>query len=348
MAPQYPYGGNVGAGHVYIDAIRQAQLDADVAKKVQARLNAEAAKKIIERGGSTPTRVSFIPRSAPNVPTRMAAQSPGFFQRLSGFGKYLGNPLVQGSIDVGGRLLAGQPVDEIIPQAGGGMAGSLLGLKIGSRFGPPGALIGSGAGYFLGSYLGGALDGSIEPQTPMSRTGVSGLTDYLNNTPDRKIEPIGIEEKPTKYDTEKITDAELEALNKTIQPIVPESVNPLAPRAPRVESGSPAALPGRDPVLSTPNNMQSELLKEATTMRRAKEMKELGITGGDEAMNKGSAMHKWLSIHGDMADNLIRDKRMREVRIAREFDRDFPTDARGLDGQMGNFEALSANREKFA
>lgn len=123
-------------------------------------------------------------------------------------------------------------------------------------------------------------------------------------------------------------------------PIVPESVNPPAPQVPRVESGSSAALPGRDSVLSTPNNMQSELLKEATTMRRAKEMKELGITGGDEAMNKGSAMHKWLSIHGDMADNLIRDKRMREVRLAREFDRDLPTDARELDGQMGNFEAF--------
>ena len=102
----------------------------------------------------------------------------------------------------------------------------------------------------------------------------------------------------------------------------------------------PPALTNQEPVSSTPNNMQSELLKEATTMRRAKEMKELGITGGDEAMNKGSAMHTWLNTHGELADNLIRDKRMREVRIAREFDRDLPTDARGLDGQMGNFEAF--------
>jgi hypothetical protein len=303
LAPQYPYGGNVGAGNAYMDAIRQTQLDAD------------AARKIIERGGSTPTR--------------MAAQSPGFFQRLSGLNKLFSNPLIQGSIDVGGRLLVGEPVDEIIPQVGGGMAGSALGAKVGSRFGIPGVLIGSTGGYFLGSYLGGVLDGSIEPQIPMSRTGVSGLTDYLNNAPDRKTEPVVIKKNPINsvpegYDgyrgpggapgSEEITDAELAALNETIQPIVPESVNPPAPVPPRVESGSSAALPGRDSVLSTPNNMQSELLKEATTMRRAKEMKELGITGGDEAMNKGSAMHKWLSIHG----------------------------------QMGNFEAFRSNREEFA
>jgi len=273
------------------------------------------------------------------------AGSPGVLQRL---GKMFNNPFVQGSIDVGGRLLAGEPVDEIIPQVGGGMAGSSLGSRLGSRFGLPGVLIGGPVGYFLGSYLGGVLDGSIEPQVPMSRTGVGNLTDYLNNIPDRKTEPVVIKEEPNKSVPEEITDAELAALNETIQPIVPESVNPPAPQTPRVESGSTAALPGRDPVLSTPNNMQSELLKEATTMRRAKEMKELGITGGDEAMDKRSAMYTWLSTHGDMADNLIRDKRMREVRIAREFGRDLPTDARGMDGQMGNFEAFRANREEFA
>jgi len=290
------------------------------------------------------------------------AGSPGFLRRLMGLGKVLNHPLIQGSVDVAGGLFFGAPVDEIIPQVGGGMAGSALGAKVGSRFGLPGVLIGGPVGYFLGSYLGGALDGSIEPQTPMSRTGVSGLTDYLNNIPDRKTEPVVIKKNPINsvpkgYDgyrgpggapgSGEMTDEELAALNETIQPIVPESVNPPAPQAPRVESGSSAALPGRDSVLSAPNNMQSELLKEATTMRRAKEMKELGITGGDEAMNKGSAMHKWLSTHGDMADNLIRDKRMREVRLAREFDRDLPTDARGMDGQMGNFEAFRANRGEF-
>jgi hypothetical protein len=276
----------------------------------------------------------------PYTGTVRKAGSPGFLQRL---GKMFNNPFVQGSIDVGGRLLLGEPVDEIIPQVGGGMAGSALGSKLGSRFGLPGVLIGGPVGYFLGSYLGGVLDESIEPQIPMSRTGVSGLTDYLNNIPDRKTEPVVIKEKPNNSVPEEITDAELAALNEKIQPIVPESVNP-----PRSESGSSAALPGQDSVLSTPSGMQSELLKEATTMRRAKEMKELGITGGDEAMNKRSAMHTWLSNHGDMADNLIRDKRMREVRIAREFGRDLPTDARGLDGQMGNFEAFRANREEFA
>ena len=115
------------------------------------------------------------------------AGSSGFLRRLMGLGKVLNHPLIQGSVDVGGRLLAGEPVDEIIPQVGGGMAGSALGAKVGSRFGIPGVLIGGAGGYFLGSYLGGVLDGSIEPQTPMSRTGVSGLTDYLNNIPeDRK------------------------------------------------------------------------------------------------------------------------------------------------------------------
>lgn len=114
---------------------------------------------------------------------------------------------------------------------------------------------------------------------------------------------------------------------------------------PEIEIISPSQEPPTSTLSSeTPveevNSMQSELLKEATTMRRAKEMKELGITGGDEAMNKGTPMHTWLSTHGELADNLIRDKRMREVRIAREFDRDLPTDARGLDGQMGNFEAF--------
>ncbi len=115
--------------------------------------------------------------------------------------------------------------------------------------------------------------------------------------------------------------------------------------SPPPETRPPAARPGQEPVSPTPNNMESELLKEATTMRRAKEMKELGIHGGDEAMNKESPMHIWLSNHGELADNLIRDKRMREVRLARKFDRDLPTDARGIDGQMGNFEAFNANRQ---
>ena len=91
--------------------------------------------------------------------------------------------------------------------------------------------------------------------------------------------------------------------------------------------------------------MQSELLKEAMTMRRAKEMAELGIYGGEQAMTKGSDMYKWVQTHGDLADDLIRDKRMKEVRIARMFGRDLPTDAAGMDGQKGNFEAFEGMRE---
>ena len=134
---------------------------------------------------------------------------------------------------------------------------------------------------------------------------------------------------------------EAEEKNSEDGPPLPET------RPPTVANQEPASptVANQEPVSSTSNNMQSELLKEATTMRRAKEMKELGIHGGGEAMNKGSAMHTWLSTHGELADNLIRDKRMREVRVAREFDRDPPTDARGLDGQMGNFEAFNANRQ---
>jgi len=91
--------------------------------------------------------------------------------------------------------------------------------------------------------------------------------------------------------------------------------------------------------------MQSELLKDAMTMRRAKEMAELGIHGGEQATTKGSDMYEWVRTHGDLADDLIRDKRMKEVRIARMFGRDLPTDAAGMDGQMGNFEAFEGMRE---
>ena len=144
------------------------------------------------------------------------------------------------------------------------------------------------------------------------------------------------------------SDPELMALYEEIkgQPLDPRikigRSDPFAPFSDKPDEVNP---PLPEPVSPTPNNMESELLKEATTMRRAKEMKELGIHGGDEAMNKGSAMHTWLSTHGDLADNLIRDKRMREVRVAREFDRDLPTDARGLDGQRGDFEVFKVNRE---
>jgi len=124
-------------------------------------------------------------------------------------------------------------------------------------------------------------------------------------------------------------------------PVARETEEKNSEDGPPLPETRPPAVENQEPVSPTPNNMQSELLQEATTMRRAKEMKELGIHGGDEAMNKESAMHKWLSTHGELADNLIRDKRMREVRVAREFDRDLPTDARGLDGQMGNFEAFN-------
>ena len=137
------------------------------------------------------------------------------------------------------------------------------------------------------------------------------------------------------------SDPELMALYEEIkgQPLDPRikigRSDPFAPFSDKPDEVNP---PLPEPVSPTPNNMESELLKEATTMRRAKEMKELGIHGGDEAMNKGSAMHTWLSTHGDLADNLIRDKRMREVRVAREFDREF-------DGTMGDFEAFKVNRE---
>lgn len=113
---------------------------------------------------------------------------------------------------------------------------------------------------------------------------------------------------------------------------------------PKREQGSSGTLPGRDTTLSTPKtqgvDMQSELLKDAMTMRRAKEMAELGIYGGKQAMTKNSDMYRWVHNHGDLADDLIRDKRMKEVRIARMFGRDLPTDPAGMDGQMGNFEAM--------
>ena len=129
----------------------------------------------------------------------------------------------------------------------------------------------------------------------------------------------------------------------------PESVAPTVSEEPVREQGSAAALPGQSTTLSTPkaegDDMQSELLKDAMTMRRAKEMAELGIYGGEQATTKGSDMYKWVQTHGDLADDLIRDKRMKEVRIARMFGRDLPTDAAGMDGQMGNFEAFEGMRE---
>jgi hypothetical protein len=260
----------------------------------------------------------------------MAGTNPGVLRYLRN------NPLARGLGRYAGRN---------VPRAIGREVSSILGGTLSSLI--PGALgVPSGGATLLtvpAAYYAGSSGA-----TALYETVMNNLLGTDNPVIARKTEPVVIEEKPNKSVPEEITDAELAALNETIQPIVPESVNPPPPQAPRSESGSSAALPGQDSVLSTPSGMQSELLKEATTMRRAKEMKELGITGGDEAMNKGSAMHTWLSTHGDMADNLIRDKRMREVRIAREFGRDLPTDARGLDGQMGNFEAFRANREEFA
>ena len=319
MAPQYPYGGNVGAGNAYKDAIRQTQLDAD------------AARKIIERGGT---------------PTRMAAQSPGFLQRLKGIKGPAGLAILGSLIDatrIPGDMQEARdegrdPNRALVESLSGIGLGGLLSAVNSAFVAEPGDPLLSPMIVGYKSYEGGDEMGRKGARKFLNF--VLGEEEITNNDMSNQEGYDGYRGPGGAPDSGEMTDAELAALNETIQPIVPESVNPPAPVPPRVESGSSAALPGRDSVLSTPNNMQSELLKEATTMRRAKEMKELGITGGDEAMNKGSKMYKWLSIHGDMADNLIRDKRMREVRLAREFDRDLPIDARGLDGQMGNFEAF--------
>lgn len=116
-----------------------------------------------------------------------------------------------------------------------------------------------------------------------------------------------------------------------METIYPESTPQPPSEEPVREQGSAAALPGQSTTLSTPktegDDMQSELLKDAMTMRRAKEMAELGIYGGEQATTKGSKMYQWVHNHGDLADDLIRDKRMKEVRIARMFGRDLPTDA---------------------
>ena len=289
-----------------ITSARQAQLDADVAKKVQARLNAEAAKKIIERGG--------------NIPTRMAGSNPvlSYFKN---------NPLSGGAAVLGtlwdARLIPeemqkardeGRDPNRALVEALVGLASGGISAGVGTAmYAEPGDL------FVAPTIIGSTL---YEVGDEYGRKGTRKLLNFVLGEEEITSKPMANEKEPPV--PEDITKEELERLNKTIVAPLPET--------------RPPTVVNQEPVPSTSNNMQSELLKEATTMRRAKEMKELGIHGGDEAMNEGSPMHTWLSTHGELADNLIRDKRMREVRVAREFDREF-------DGTMGDFEAFKVNRE---
>ena len=357
MAPKYPYGGSVSEGELYIDALRQVDADAEAARRL-----AEAA---------TPAASNSV---------RVAGTNPGFLSRLKGLGGralgFLGNPGVQGVADLAYKFAEGKPAREAIPEVAGGMTGSALAARY-----APGMtkLPASIAGYFLGEYLGGLAAGQIEPD-PQTRTGLG--IDELQEMRD-KIRAQAAEEPEveTRNPTPEVETRNLIPVSDPVATDYPEDVPPpvirkpidpvqgtlvstppmvppdaaivvgdeIVSEEPVREQGSAAALPGQSTTLSTPkaegDDMQSELLKEAMTMRRAKEMAELGIYGGDQATTKGSKMYEWVRTHGDLADDLIRDKRMKEVRIARMFGRDLPTDAAGMDGQKGNFEAFEGMRE---
>ena len=331
MAPKYPYGGSVSEGQLYIDALRQVDADAEAARRL-----AEAA----------------APKASTSM--RVAGTNPGFLSRLRGLGGralgILSNPGVQGVADLAFKFAEGKPAREAVPEVAGGMAGSALAAKY-----APGMtkLPASIAGYFLGEYLAGQAAGQIEPEV-QTRTGL-GMADLKEMRDNIRAQAA---EEDVMYGTLPPSARVVTDYPEGIPTGVgggnmgsyrPESVAPTVSEEPVREQGSAAALPGQSTTLSTPkaegDDMQSELLKDAMTMRRAKEMAELGIYGGEQATTKGSDMYKWVQTHGDLADDLIRDKRMKEVRIARMFGRDLPTDAAGMEGQMGNFEAFEGMRE---
>ena len=338
MAPKYPV--TVGkpslSQQLYADALFQVDADAEAARRL-----AEAASP-----------------KAPGA-VRIAGTNPNLLSRLGGGLSKLGrglytvvnNPVVQGVGAYAIKTAAeGKPARQAVPEVVGGMGASALAQRAAPG---PFKLPASIAAYFLGDYLAGQAAGQIEPEV-QTRTGL-GMADLKEMRDNIRAQAA---EEDVMYGTLPPSARVVTDYPEGIPTGVgggnmgsyrPESVAPTVSEEPVREQGSAAALPGQSTTLSTPkaegDDMQSELLKDAMTMRRAKEMAELGIYGGEQATTKGSDMYKWVQTHGDLADDLIRDKRMKEVRIARMFGRDLPTDAAGMDGQMGNFEAFEGMRE---
>ena len=326
MAPKYPV--TVGkpslSQQLYADALFQVDADAEAARRL-----AEAASP----------KASGAVRIAGTNPNLLARLGGGLSKIGRGFYTAANHPLVQGIGAFAIETAQGKPARQALPEVVGGVGASALA----QRYAPgPFKLPASITAYFLGDYLAGQAAGQIEPEV-QTRTG------------------LGMADLKEMRDNIRAQAAEEDVMYGTLPPSArvvtdyPEGIptgvggGNMGSYRPEREQGSTAALPGQSTTLSTPktegDDMQSELLKDAMTMRRAKEMAELGIYGGEQATTKGSDMYKWVQTHGDLADNLIRDKRMKEVRIARMFGRDLPTDAAGMDGQMGNFEAFEGMRE---
>lgn len=327
MAPKYPV--TVGkpslSQQLYADALFQVDADAEAARRL-----AEAASP----------KASGAVRIAGTNPNLLARLGGGLSKLGRGLYTVVNHPVVQGVGAYAIKTAAeGKPARQAVPEVVGGMGASALAQRVAPG---PFKLPASITAYFLGDYLAGQAAGQIEPEV-QTRTG------------------LGMADLKEMRDNIRAQAAEEDVMYGTLPPSArvvtdyPEGIptgvggGNMGSYRPEREQGSTAALPGQSTTLSTPktegDDMQSELLKDAMTMRRAKEMAELGIYGGEQATTKGSDMYKWVHTHGDLADDLIRDKRMKEVRIARMFGRDLPTDAAGMDGQMGNFEAFEGMRE---
>lgn len=290
---------------------------------------------------------SFSPKAPGDV--RIAGTEPSLLQRLRGIGLQKGLSILGGAL---GALGIPGEMEEAREE----------GLDPNRR------LVEAIAGQGLGTLMGAVNSAFVaEPADPLISPTIVGLTSYdqgdktgrelarsfLNTvlgeeTPEKEV-MYGTLPPSARVVTDYPEGIPTGVGGGNMGSYRPESVAPTVSEEPVREQGSAAALPGQSTTLSTPKaegvDMQSELLKDAMTMRRAKEMAELGIYGGDQATTKGSKMYQWVHNHGDLADDLIRDKRMKEVRIARMFGRDLPTDAAGMDGQMGNFEAFEGMRE---
>ncbi|MGB0359483.1 MAG: hypothetical protein ACPGC4_06535 [Litorivicinaceae bacterium] len=327
MAPKYPV--TVGkpslSQQLYADALFQVDADAEAARRL-----AEAASP----------KASGAVRIAGTNPNLLARLGGGLSKLGRGLYTVVNHPVVQGVGAYAIKTAAeGKPARQAVPEVVGGMGASALAQRVAPG---PFKLPASITAYFLGDYLAGQAAGQIEPEV-QTRTG------------------LGMADLKEMRDNIRAQAAEEDVMYGTLPPSArvvtdyPEGIptgvggGNMGSYRPEREQGSTAALPGQSTTLSTPktegDDMQSELLKDAMTMRRAKEMAELGIYGGEQATTKGSKMYQWVHNHGDLADDLIRDKRMKEVRIARMFGRDLPTDAAGMDGQMGNFEAFEGMRE---
>ena len=327
-----------------ITSVRQAQLDADVAKRIIERLGntppGTAVGKPVIPGTNIRAPRWLDPSKLYKNPTRMLnprGKRGGLIYgaALYGANEALGRPLPAKDFAMAETLLTG----------GLNPASILIGGVLHDIHNPfaHGSLYDESTGKLMPNVQAERkirIDrGEEDPYPRFDKFGNPPLGPYDHEfkvpSPDDPVLSLSSDGKGLVWVTRAQRDASLQP------PVARETEEKNSEDGPPLPETRPPAVENQEPVSPTPNNMQSELLQEATTMRRAKEMKELGIHGGDEAMNKESAMHKWLSTHGELADNLIRDKRMREVRVAREFDRDLPTDARGLDGQMGNFEAFN-------